>query len=110
MARLVEIAIEVARLPRLAFGGITARLPAAASGSMTRWSASNALSAINISACIVGQEVVGTDQVVRLAAGQMEADRIAERIDQSMDLGAQSAARAPDRLVLAGFFWAPALC
>jgi len=58
----------------------------------------------------VRQKVVGTDQIVRLATGQVEADRIAERIDQGMDLGAQPAARAPDRLVLAIFFLAPALC
>ena len=49
-------------------------------------------------------------QVVRLAAGQEEANRVAQRVDQGMDLGAQSAARAPDRLVLTSFFWAPALC
>jgi hypothetical protein len=45
-----------------------------------------------------------------LAAGQEEADRVTERIDQGVDLGAQSTARTPDRLVLAGFFLAPALC
>ena len=56
------------------------------------------------------QELVGADEIVRLAAGQGEANRIAERIDQRVDFGAQSAARAADRLVLAGFFWAPALC
>ncbi len=54
--------------------------------------------------------MIGAGQVMRLAAGQEEADRVAERIDQGMDFGAQSAARAPDRLVVAGFFWAPALC
>jgi hypothetical protein len=54
--------------------------------------------------------VVCSDKVVCLAAGQEEAERIAERIDQCMDLGTQSAARSPDRLVLAGFFLAPALC
>src|ERR1700741_3734481 len=57
-----------------------------------------------------GQQVVGPDQVVCLAAGQEEADRVAQRVDQRVDLGAQSAARAPDRLVLASFFSAPALC
>ena len=56
------------------------------------------------------QQLVGTQKIVRLAAGQGEANRIAERIDQRVDFGAQSAARAADRLVLAGFFWAPALC
>jgi hypothetical protein len=51
-----------------------------------------------------GQEMIGPDQVVRFAAGQEEAGRVAERIDRGMDLGAQSAARAPDRLVFAIFF------
>jgi hypothetical protein len=34
----------------------------------------------------------------------MEAERIAQCADQSMDLGAQAATGSPDRLVLAGFF------
>jgi hypothetical protein len=51
------------------------------------------------------QEMVGTNQIVCLATGQMEADRVAERIGQGMDLGAQPTARSPDRLVLAGFFF-----
>ena len=54
--------------------------------------------------------MVGADQIMRLSAGQVEADRIAKRIDQGVDLGAQAAARTPDRLVFASFFWAPALC
>jgi hypothetical protein len=36
--------------------------------------------------------VVGPLQVVRLAAGQEEVDRVAQRVDQGVDLGAQSAA------------------
>ena len=56
------------------------------------------------------QQMISAHQVMGLAAGQEEVDRVAERIGQGMDLGAQSAARAPDRLVLADFFWAPALC
>ena len=55
-------------------------------------------------------QVIGADEVMRLAAGQMEADRVAEGIDQGVDLGAQPAARTPDGLVLTGFFFAPALC
>jgi hypothetical protein len=47
---------------------------------------------------------------VFLAPGQVEADRIAEGIHKGVDLGAQSTARAADRLVFVGFFWAPALC
>jgi hypothetical protein len=31
--------------------------------------------------------VVGADQVVHLATGQVEAERIAERIDHGVDLG-----------------------
>jgi hypothetical protein len=54
--------------------------------------------------------VLCAHKVVRLAAGQEEAERIAQRVDQCMDLGAQSATRSPDRLVLADFFGAPALC
>jgi hypothetical protein len=32
--------------------------------------------------------VVGADEIMRLAAGQVEADRIAEGIDEGVDLGA----------------------
>ncbi len=56
------------------------------------------------------QEVIGANQIMHLPAGQKEADRVSKRIDQGVDLGAQSAARPPDGLVFAGFFWAPALC
>jgi hypothetical protein len=44
------------------------------------------------------------------ATGQVEADRIAKRVGQRVDLGAQPASGTSDRLVLAGFFFAPALC
>jgi len=54
--------------------------------------------------------MIGTHEVVGLTAGQKEANGIAQRINQCMDLGAQSAARAADCLILAGFFLAPALC
>jgi hypothetical protein len=47
---------------------------------------------------------------MRLTASQEEADGVAQRIDHGVDLGAQSAARLADRLVLFGFFCAPALC
>jgi hypothetical protein len=49
-------------------------------------------------------------QIVGLPRGQEEVDRIAQGIDQGVDLGAQSALAAPDRLILAVLFWAPALC
>jgi hypothetical protein len=54
--------------------------------------------------------VVSAFQIMGLAAGQEETHRISKRIDQGVDLGAQSATRSPDRLVLAVFFLAPALC
>jgi hypothetical protein len=57
-----------------------------------------------------GQEMVGPSQVMDLPAGQEEAHRITERINERVDLGAQSAARGSYRLVLTGFFSAPALC
>jgi hypothetical protein len=57
-----------------------------------------------------GQQVIGPDQIVCLTAGQEEADRVAQCVDQGVDLGTQSTARAPDCLVLTRFFWAPALC
>src|SRR6266851_120770 len=41
---------------------------------------------------------------------QEERKRIAQGVDQRMEFGAQSAFAAPDRLVVAVFFWAPALC
>jgi hypothetical protein len=89
--------------------GITAVLPAVANGSRTRASASNAFGDQRIG-CHRRQQVVRPHQVVCLAAGQEEANRVAQCVDQSVDLGAQPAARVPDRLVLTGFFWAPALC
>ena len=53
---------------------------------------------------------LGLANVVDLAWGQDEADRIAESIDADIDLGAQAAARTPDRLIFAPPFWAPAAC
>ena len=57
-----------------------------------------------------GQQDIRPLQIVGLARGQKEGERIAQGIDQGVDFGAQPAFAAPDRLVLADFFWAPALC
>jgi hypothetical protein len=54
MPRLVEVTVEVARFLAVDLGGMTAVLPAARSGSITRLSASNALSAIKVSASMSG--------------------------------------------------------
>ena len=57
----------------------------------------------------LGQQHIGPVQFASLAAAQMEPDRVAERVDGGVNLGAQSALAAPDGL-RAPFFSAPALC
>jgi hypothetical protein len=58
----------------------------------------------------LAQQRLGLGDVGRLPRRQGENDRIAECVDDGMDLGRQSASRAADGLSLAVFFWAPALC
>jgi hypothetical protein len=50
------------------------------------------------------QQGIGTDEVMDLSLGKQEALRIAEPVDESVDLGAQSALAATDRLIII-FFW-----
>ena len=47
---------------------------------------------------------------MRLTTGEMKANRIAERIQQGVDLGGQPALAAADRLVGPSFLGAPAAC
>jgi hypothetical protein len=49
-------------------------------------------------------------QIMRLATGQEERERVAQRVDHEADFCTQPALAAPDLLVFAVFFWAPALC
>ena len=49
-------------------------------------------------------------QFVGLPLAQREGHGIAQGIDEGVNLGRQSAARAPDRLIFAPFLRAPALC
>ena len=58
----------------------------------------------------IRQQRVGAFQIRGLARRQDEVQRIAQRIDKCMNLGAQPAFAAPDRLAFAVFFCAPALC
>src|SRR3954471_19504733 len=59
----------------------------------------------------VRQQRVRALQVVRLPRREGEPGRVAERVHERMDPGAQAAAAAPDRLVApAAFSGAPALC
>jgi len=46
------------------------------------------------------QQRVGADQIIGLSWGQQEAQRVAERVDQSVDFGAQSALAAADHLIV----------
>src|SRR5215212_1544665 len=56
------------------------------------------------------EQGIRSDQIVRLTAGQMEADRIAERIHQRVDLGGQPALATANGLVFAKCLGAPAAC
>ena len=58
----------------------------------------------------LGQQGIGSGQIMLLTAGQMKADRIAQRVHQRVDLGREPALAAPDRLVRASFLGAPAEC
>jgi hypothetical protein len=58
---------------------------------------------------LVGQQF-GLLDVVNLSPREAEYQRIAERIDDGMDLGRQSTARTAYRFIDAVFLGAPALC
>jgi len=57
-----------------------------------------------------GQQGIRALQAMRLPRREREPGWVAERVDQGVDLGAQAASAAPDRLVAAAFLIAPALC
>jgi hypothetical protein len=50
------------------------------------------------------QQGIGADEVMDLSSGEHDAQRITERVDESVDLGAQSALAATGRLIII-FFW-----
>jgi hypothetical protein len=56
------------------------------------------------------QQYIGPFQIAGLSAGEMKSNGIAEGIDGGVNLGAQPALAAPDGLLAAPFFSAPALC
>ena len=58
----------------------------------------------------LGGERFGLVDVVDLPAGETERQRIAQGVDDHMDFGGQTAARAAYSLVEAPFLRAPALC
>jgi hypothetical protein len=103
MALFVEFAIELAGCqavcPGRDYGGFASRCQRLED------------SAIGIEGAIRDQQIGGQvrqqrispGQVVRLSRRQQKAQRIAERVDQRMDLGAQTAAAAAKGLVLSFF-------
>ena len=103
MALFVEFAIKIARRQavwsRRDYGGFASRRQPVE------------YSAIGIEGTISDQPVGGhlrqqrisRGQVVRLSRRQQEPQRIAGRVDQRMDLGAQTAAAAAKGLVLSFF-------
>jgi len=102
MARRLELPVIVART-----GWPAAGLPAAASGSRTRPSVSNALSAISVSAAIglstkihALVDALGNPIGFSLTGGEAHAGS-----GWSAPTGSHTSP-APDRLVLTGFFWA----
>ena len=58
----------------------------------------------------LGQQVIGANQIMGLAAAQHERDRVAQSIDERVNFGAQSTAGSPDGMIVTGFFLAPTLC
>ena len=57
-----------------------------------------------------GREGLGLGDVVDLPAGEAERQRVAQGVDDHMDLGGRAAARAAYGLVETPFLSAPALC
>ena len=56
------------------------------------------------------QQRIGAFQIMGLAWREQERERIAKGVDQGMNFGTQTAFAAPNRLIFAVFFLAPALC
>lgn len=63
----------------------------------------------NMTALLSGDQLTGRSDVVPLSRRQEQADRPAGTLDCQIDLRAQAAARAPERLILSPLF-APAAC
>ena len=58
----------------------------------------------------VGQKRVRPGQIMDLARGQNDLQWITQSVSQNVEFAAQTAFASADRLIFAGFFWAPALC
>jgi len=109
VARLLEISVLVAWHAPVCLGQDNGELADSAKGTITRSTASTACRDQH-ARLHRWQQMVGVGEIIRLSTGQDKTNRIAEYIDQHMNFGAQSATRAPDRLILADFLWVPALC
>ena len=49
-------------------------------------------------------------QIMDLARGKQDLQRVAQSVSQNVEFAAQTAFASADRLVFTDFFWAPALC
>lgn len=58
----------------------------------------------------LGEQGLRLLEIVDLPPGEAQLLRVAQRIDEGMDLGGQSSSRTADGLIFAVFFRAPALC
>ena len=57
-----------------------------------------------------GHQRVRSGQIVDLAGGQHDLQRITQGVHQNVNFSAQTTFAFPDRLAFSDFFWAPALC
>ena len=109
MAGLVEVLVIVARVLAIAFGRYDGRLAGFAERFDHPLVGIEALVGDHRIGGDGGEKRIGAVKIMGLTRGEVEAGRIAERIDGGVDLGAQSASASPDRL-RAVFLSAPALC
>jgi hypothetical protein len=110
MSRLVGILVEVALAFAVAPGRDHDRFSSAKQRLDDPFIGIKGLVGQQSVGCHFWQQRVGALQIMGLAWRQQKAQRLAKRIDQRVNLGAQPAFAAPDRFVFARFFWAPALC
>ena len=82
-------------LTRLGMGLMLAQAPRSARLVAQRIAVIGAIGEQDLAGAEAVQHIAGAPAVMGLAFGQLERDRIAVGIDEGVDLGRQSAARAP---------------
>src|SRR5689334_1150796 len=110
VTRLVEVLVVRARVLAVGVGRDHGRLAGLLQGSEDALVGVERLVGDQRVRGELGQQDIGAFEVVRLPQRGREPGRVAERVHERVDLGAQAAPAAPDRLVAAPFLTAPALC